>query len=232
MSELGYALTRELNQPLAAMVNHLEILRHQLTKSSTEADPALDRVSLALGQAARTTEIIRRLQNFSTEAPMQTRIEPVSAILDEAATLMSPFVAAHNVRIQIAPHPEDLVIFADTLQLQQVFLWLISELLRTDTEISSDTGNIEIGAFIEGDLTRLYIKHHNCGLSEYCQDSLDRKFSIADDLTDDVGIAISQRIMENHAGKLNYIASTEPTVTFTLDFPTPDLPTPPSSRMN
>ena len=88
MGQMASALAHEINQPLTAATNYLEVARRLVVRNEADAaGRAAGIVENAAAQVVRATQIIRRLRDFVRKGESERRVEPVGKMIEEAAAL-------------------------------------------------------------------------------------------------------------------------------------------------
>ena len=106
MGQMASALAHEINQPLTAATNYLEVARRLVVRNEADAaGRAAGIVENAAAQVVRATQIIRRLRDFVRKGESERRVEPVGKMIEEAAALALIGVrdSGIKVKLQIAP---------------------------------------------------------------------------------------------------------------------------------
>lgn len=202
MGEMAAALAHELSQPLAAIVNFVGAAELMI-----EGGRANDRILHATGsareQASRAGEIIRRLRAFITRGETDTRGEPITHLIREAAALALFNVSSLGVRVSYLFESEDRVILGDRIQIQQVLVNLIRNGVDAMTSGSCARKEMVISTLITGDNVLLVeVKDSGPGISPEILDRLFKPFATTKDEGLGFGLSISRRIIEAHGGYL------------------------------
>lgn len=137
--EMASALAHELNQPLTSVASAVEAARDMLgaePKNPETAAAARQAMNLAVEQALRSGQIIRRLRDFVARGEVDKRIEDLAPLVDEACALALAGARESGVRVTISLDPHLPPVIADRIQIQQVLVNLIRNALEA---LSDDT---------------------------------------------------------------------------------------------
>jgi two-component system sensor kinase FixL len=206
MGELSLALAHELNQPLAALVNHLSVAEHHLAAiDGPIAAAAIGSVGRASRQALRTGEIVKRLRTFVQRGEGEPMAEPVDRIVGEAIALLSTLAQQRGIQLQVRLPGGHARVFADRVQIQQV----IVNLMRNAIEALHRSDLVERLLYVSvqrsaGDLL-FSVEDNGPGIPGEVEPMLFSRFSTT--TTGDgmgVGLSISRRIIEAHGAELRY----------------------------
>ncbi|GGB40449.1 sensor protein FixL [Sphingomonas metalli] len=206
MGELSLALAHELNQPLAAMVNHLSVAEFHLESLAGKAAESVRKsVDNASQQALRTGEIVKRLRAFVQRGEGDPAPEPIDRIVGEAISLLSTLARQRGIQLQVRLPGGHARVFADRIQIQQVLV----NLMRNAIEALNRSGQTEclLSVLVErrgGDLL-FSVEDNGPGVPDTLEPLLFSRFSTAkSDEGLGVGLSISRRIVEAHGSELKY----------------------------
>ncbi len=152
MGEMASALAHELNQPLSAIANYLKG-SNRLIAGHTDPETARAREALdkAAEQALRAGEIIRRLRDFVARGDTEMKTESLSKLVEEASALALVGAKQHSVRVRFELDPRADQVFADKIQVQQVFLNLMRNAIEAMAEAGSPRRELTIRSTLAAD---------------------------------------------------------------------------------
>lgn len=208
MGELAAALAHEINQPLAAIANHVATAE-VLVESDAVPDPLHERLVGQLRatreQALRAGEIIRRLRDFVARRDMDLRIEPVETAIREASALVLVGTQRLDVSIEYDLAPEAPFMFADKIQIQQVLVNLMRNALEALRSTAADQRIIRVATRnLDGERVEISVSDNGPGLAKSIQDQLFTPFSSAKGGSNmGIGLLICRRIVEAHGGTMS-----------------------------
>jgi two-component system sensor kinase FixL len=219
MGQMASALAHELNQPLTAATNYLEVGRRLLDRSDAQAiGRAAAILDNASAQVARAAQIIRRLREFVTKGKSAKRAEPVGKLIEEASALALIGVKDSGVKIQlgiVAQLPDVLV---DKIQVQQVLVNLIRNAVEamersehrelTVSAARANNGSIEIAVADTG-----------TGIAPEVAERLFQPFVTTKAYGMGVGLSICRSIVEAHDSELRVESNPEGGTIFRFSLP-------------
>jgi PAS domain S-box-containing protein len=122
MGELAASVAHELNNPLATISLHAEILVDELTPE----DPHLSSVLVIEKEVERMASLVSNLLLFSRRSHQQTSTVNLAKELENSLEFVSYHLRSHRIEVE-TDFAEDLpTVQADTQQLRQVFLNLLT----------------------------------------------------------------------------------------------------------
>lgn len=196
VGELAAGFAHEIRNPLTTLKGFLQLM-NQSEKENTYTGIMLkeiDRLEMITSEFMLVAK--PQATNFKT-IPIKTVIENVNQFLTPQALLK-------NVQLSINSVTEEPLIFGDDHQLKQVFINLYKNAMeampaggKIISELSIDEGYISISIIDEG-----------CGIPSELIHRLGEPFYTLKEKGTGLGLMVSNKIIENHKGKLE-ISSTE-----------------------
>ena len=148
IGELASGMAHELNNPLNNIGLFVGNVLHQLEEG--HIDPSRMRYNLqtTLQQVNKATAIITHLRIFARTAATQP--EPVSLhrVIQSAVSLVEAQLRVQNIQLILDPGPGNLVVLGNAIQLEQVFINLLTN-ARDAVEETADK-QIIISSLIHG----------------------------------------------------------------------------------
>jgi two-component system sensor kinase FixL len=200
MSQFSAALAHEINQPLAAIMNYVNVAKRLLALPGAQVK-AQEAVAKAGDQAERAAQIIRRLRDFVEKRDSKRTIENINAIAEDAIALglVGAKLANIKVRTEFAPHSPPVLV--DRVQIQQVMV----NLLRNASEAMANSPKRELTittAGINGSAVEVAVADTGPGIPDEVASRLFKPFVTTKPGGMGIGLAISQSIVEAHGGSL------------------------------
>ncbi|WP_158300741.1 ATP-binding protein [Chromobacterium sp. ATCC 53434] len=202
MGEMASGIAHEINQPLSAIMSYCQAGLSLL--DDDEIDMAMLRRALtsSVKQADRAGRIIHRLREFVTRKNQQLAPVQLNQAVHNALSLLDYELQDHDIHIEQNFAPELPVVYADTIQLEQVVL----NLARNAVEAMEHTrpwGRLNITTRKQGERVQLIISDNGSGIPA---DKLDRIFDPFFSTKPNgmgLGLAICQTAIEAFGGKLS-----------------------------
>jgi two-component system, LuxR family, sensor kinase FixL len=202
MGQMASALAHEINQPLTAATNYLEVARRLLVRNEADATGRVAGiVENAAAQVVRATQIIRRLRDFVRKGESERRVEPVGKMIEEAAALALIGVRDSGimVKLQIAPHLADVSV--DKIQVQQVVVNLVRN--AVEAMLQCERRELTVSAAPGGDSAiEIAVADTGPGIAPEIVERLFQPFVTTKPQGMGVGLSICRSIVETHGGEL------------------------------
>jgi two-component system sensor kinase FixL len=205
MGQMASALAHEINQPLTAATNYLEVARRLVVRNEADAaGRAAGIVENAAAQVVRATQIIRRLRDFVRKGESERRVEPVGKMIEEAAALALIGVrdSGVNVKLQIAPNLPDVSV--DKIQVQQVVVNLVRNAI--EAMVQCDRRELTVSAVpTEEGAIEVAVADTGTGIAPEIAERLFQPFVTTKPQGMGVGLSICRSIVETHGGELRAV---------------------------
>lgn len=201
MGELAAGLAHELNQPLAATVYFLGAA-DLLLNDEANRERGQGLVRLASEQSLRAGEIIRRMRTFMTKEDVETHVEPIAGIVEDAVTLTFVGDRQFDIELRYDLDPAAPFVLADRVQIQQVLVNLLRNAAEELRKCPPQGRRITIGTKMRDTATiEFSVADTGPGLDPMIIDRLHMPFvSTKGDKGMGVGLSICRRIIEMHGG--------------------------------
>jgi len=201
LGELTSGVAHELNNPLATVVGYAELL-----ESETNIPESLRRkVSTIHSEALRASHIVQNLLSYARRSSPERNFVNINEVLGAAVEMRQYQLHSEDVRL-LTNYAADLPpVWADSLQLQQVFLNIINNAVQA-VQNWRGSGEIRIStrpALINGSpAVRIAIEDNGPGIAaEHLRRIFDPFFTTKPTgQGTGLGMSIAQRIVSNHDG--------------------------------
>src|SRR6266581_3664602 len=148
LGELTTGVAHELNNPLNNTGLFVGNAVDLLELGGTDKGPIIRELRQALQQVGKATEIISHLRTFGRAAPVSR--EPISLrqVIERALALMREQLRLREIEVTVDLGPEEPVVLGNAIQLEQVFINLltnardaVAEAPRKAIRIAGSTGS-------------------------------------------------------------------------------------------
>tara|TARA_R110000787_G_scaffold285019_1_gene399595 strand:- start:509 stop:1966 length:1458 start_codon:yes stop_codon:yes gene_type:complete len=210
MGQMTTTLAHELNQPLAAATNFMMASERLLSRPSPDIPMIVEALRSGVEQTMRAGDIIRRLRVFITKREPHRSLEDIAEVLREAAALAMAGSYDIDLRWEVEPRLDPVLI--DRIQIQQV----VVNLVRNAREAMAGAADrrLVIGLRREGPLIVVSVSDSGPGVEPAIASHLLDAFVTSKPHGLGVGLSISRNIVESHGGGLWLDPSEGPGATF------------------
>ena len=219
LGEMASTLAHELNQPLSAIANYVQGCRRMLERLDDEpASRMRGALEETAKQALRAGDIIRHLREFVTRGDTERRPEDIKRLIEEAGALALVGSRERGIKSVLDFGPEDDVVIADRVQIQQVLINLMRNAMEAMRDSETKTLTVTTRSGAEGRLT-VTVADTGPGIADDIAPQLFQPFVTSKANGMGVGLSISRRIIESHGGELTVQRNEAGGATFTFTLP-------------
>jgi PAS domain S-box-containing protein len=222
LGELAASLSHELKQPIAAAVMNGHACARWLRCDPPDLTEAGDAVSALIGDMRRAADIIDRVRSlYRLDAPVRESVD-LNEIIREMGVLLSETANRNSVAVRMELDRALPPITADRVQLQQVLM----NLMLNGIEAMKDRGGQLTVASerTEDDQLLISVSDSGIGLPADDAERIFETFFTTKPQGSGMGLAISQRIIESHGGRLWASPNTGQGATFQFRLPKEESP--------
>ena len=218
MGSVAATLAHELNQPLAAIVNYVEVCA-QILKADGDSYPPnlLDAVAQAQAQAMRAGQLVQKMRALTTSTVSPRHRQPIDAIVENACAVIALEAANGAVTIHRQYDPGNGEVVADRLQIEQVLLGIF----HNAVEAMHDSADKRIGVDVSrrGEMIVIRIADSGPGLPEAALQRLFEPFANPHGAGSGLTLPVCRTIIEGHDGKLTVEVAPEGGAAFLIALP-------------
>jgi C4-dicarboxylate-specific signal transduction histidine kinase len=128
LGELTTGVAHELNNPLnnigLFVGNAIDLI--ELGMADTDAERILRELSNAMQQVRKATEIISHLRTFGRAASVSREPVAINQVIVRAISLMREQLRLRQIEVDLQFPPEDVIVIGNAIQLEQVFINLLT----------------------------------------------------------------------------------------------------------
>ncbi|WP_278393010.1 PAS domain S-box protein [Sphingobium yanoikuyae] len=202
MGAMASTLAHELNQPITAVVNYVQIAHVLLEDPDPETIAEVrDALADAASESLRAGQIVRRLRDFVARGEVQKQVQDLPKLIAEACSLGLVGLSQNGIQTRLALDPAATPVLADRVQIEQVLV----NLIRNAAEAMADSPvrELTISSAIEGPaMVRVTIADTGPGLAEEVASQLFQAFLSTKTDGMGLGLSICRTIVEAHGGKI------------------------------
>lgn len=210
LGSLAASVAHEVRNPLAAISGCAELLE---AESLGEDDQRLIRVIRR--ESARLADIVNELLDFTKpRKPQRSKVDLVRALTDLADSVRAD-PSHEEIELVLGLPREDVEVELDLGQLTQV-LW---NLVRNGVQAMDGRGRLELGLQAAGERVRLSVRDFGRGIPAEDLDRIFEPFFSTQSGGTGIGLALVQRIVEDHGGEIQVFSSVGEGTRFVIELP-------------
>lgn len=220
IGELTASIAHEVNQPLAAVVANADACVAWLSRQQpnlAEARAAADRATQG---ATRASEVIVRIRSLiSKVTPEKSRVQ-MNEIIQQTAALAEGQASRNNVVLEFELLRDLPLVYADSIQLQQVILNLMMNGIEAMTGVNGRPRPLIVASqLLSAGHVQVSVQDFGIGVRPEVMSRLFEPFFTTRSKGIGMGLPISRSIIEAHGGKLWAESDGEHGTTFRFTLP-------------
>jgi C4-dicarboxylate-specific signal transduction histidine kinase len=224
LGELTTGVAHELNNPLNNIGLYVGNVVDRIHMGELSAESALEDLEKALEQVRKATEIISHLRTFGRAAPVTFEAVDVDDVIARALSLMQEQLRLRAIDVDLELCPDELVVHGNPIQLEQVFINLLTNARDALDDFPEERKLIRIASSLEGDRIRIVFQDTGPGIpAEIAKRVFDPFFTTKEvGAGTGLGLSITYSIVKEHGGEIALAPTPGGGATFTLEIPVYD----------
>lgn len=211
MGNMAAYIAHEIRNPLVTIGGFARsILRTFNKDEKIEKD-----VGVIVEEVNRLEKILANIMDFSRPVESVKLVSQINEILENTCSLMEPYLNSGHIQLKKVFGSNIPKIVVDTAQLKQVFL----NIIKNAVESMNRGGKLTIETLKESDYVKINIMDTGEGMTaEILQNIFVPFFTTKVDGTG-VGLAVSQKIIDDHGGHIEVKSELQSGTTFSIYLP-------------
>ncbi|MCD4501889.1 ATP-binding protein [Chromobacterium vaccinii] len=203
MGEMASGIAHELNQPLTAISNYCQAAM-QMLEGVDEAPPQVhSALKLAVAQAGRAGEIIKRLRALVSKRAIETRLIDINQVVGNCMFLAEYDLRERGIEVVQLLSGYSIPVMADSIQLEQVVLNLLSNAMDALKDEPPMKRHVIIHTRREGRKGILEVRDTGRGITPDLLEVLFHPFFSTKPHGMGLGLSICQTIVEQYGGLIS-----------------------------
>jgi PAS domain S-box-containing protein len=200
---LSGAVAHELNQPLSAMMSNARAGLQFLARGAADGQEIKDILADIESDGRRAGEVIRHLRSLLRRGEAQFETVHLDVIIEQVLRLLHSDLISHNIKVVHEPLANVPPISADSVQLQQVMLNLLSNACDALKGVNPRDRRISIGVGMGAPgRVRISVCDNGCGFADHSPEHLFKPFVTTKRSGLGLGLSISRSIIDAHGGRI------------------------------
>lgn len=207
LGKMSAILAHEIKTPLTSIKMNIDILNQTLNLSSDEKDS----FEIIKKETSRLAQLVKEVLQFSRTSELYISKFSLNQLIEETFQLIKPNI--RNKQIKLLNKTNYVELKADLDKFKQVLLNLIQNSIDAiDTE-----GTIEITSKAKEQYIFIYVKDNGNGINE--PEKIFEPFYTTKISGTGLGLAVAQKIIEQHKGTLRLISTKKGETVFEIKLP-------------
>ena len=215
---MGMALAHEVSQPLSTVATYLHAARRML-QANVESGPAMDALVKAEAEAQRAREVLERIRDFVSNGNLNLTLVDVSALAEKIGALCREEAAVRGVLVEVETMGLIPLVEADGVQIEQVLINLLANAIDS-AERRDARGRVVMRVAAKADAVTVRVEDNGEGVASELADNIFDPYQTTKPRGMGLGLHLSRRIVQRHAGRLWWEPVTTGGARFVVELPT------------
>lgn len=202
LGELTTGIAHELNNPLNNIGLFIGNVIDLLEFGRVDKERILTELQQAMQQVRKAGEIISHLRTFGRAAAFSREPVAIKPVIERALALMREQLRLRQIEVVVALGPEDPMVMGNAIQLEQVFLNVLTN--ARDALADAPRKVISITAALREDLLTLEFRDTGSGIPAGLEQRIFDPFFTTKDVGTGtgLGLSITYGIIQEHRGRI------------------------------
>jgi two-component system, LuxR family, sensor kinase FixL len=215
---MGMALAHEVSQPLSTVATYLHAARRML-QASPASEPVMDALIKAEAEAQRAREVLERIRDFVSNGNLNVTAVDVRALADKIGELCREEAAGRGVLVEVESAGFVPLVEADGVQIEQVLINLVANAMDAAAERSDTRGRVTMRVAAKDNAVTLRVEDNGYGVTPELADNIFDAYQTTKPRGMGLGLHLSRRIVQRHAGRLWWEPITTGGARFVVELP-------------
>jgi C4-dicarboxylate-specific signal transduction histidine kinase len=202
LGELTTGVAHELNNPLNNIGLFIGNVIDLIELGKADSQSMLHELHSAMQQVRKATEIISHLRTFGRVASVSHEAVVIKQVIQNAISLMREQLRLRQINVELRFPPEDIVVIGNAIQLEQVFINLLTNARDAMAEVTDKV--ITITCRIQADMVDLSVSDTGPGIPEGLEQRIFDPFFTTKEVGKGtgLGLSITYGIIKEHQGTI------------------------------
>ena len=202
LGELTTGVAHELNNPLNNIGLYIGNVIDRVHLGKLDSEQVLDDLEKAMAQVQKATEIISHLRTFGRASTVTFERVDVDDVIERSLSLMHEQLRLRAIEVDLDLSPDELVVVGNPIQLEQVFINLLTNARDALDEVPER--KIRISSRLEGDQIQISLADSGGGIPELVQPRIFDPFFTTKETGagTGLGLSITYSIVKEHGGEI------------------------------
>jgi C4-dicarboxylate-specific signal transduction histidine kinase len=202
LGELTTGVAHELNNPLNNIGLFIGNVLDQVRLGSFDDTEVIEELESAMEQVRKATAIISHLRTFGRAAPLSLEPVDVDDVIERSLLLMQEQLRLRGIEVALDLSPDELLVLGNSIQLEQVFINLLTN--SRDALAESRGKTIRISTSADADWIRVRFSDTGPGIPKELEQRIFDPFFTTKEVGTGtgLGLSITYSIVKEHRGNI------------------------------
>lgn len=222
LGELTTGVAHELNNPLNNIGLYVGNVIDRIRLGEDDAEPLLGDLEKAMEQVRKATEIISHLRTFGRAARISIERVDVDDAIERSLILVQEQFRLRGIEVELELCPDELLVLANPIQLEQVFINLLTN--ARDALAESKRKTIRIASSRKAGLIKIAFSDTGPGIPAELQQRIFDPFFTTKEVGagTGLGLSITYSILKEYGGEISVESRPGEGATFLIELPLSD----------
>ena len=222
LGELTTGVAHELNNPLNNIGLYVGNVIDRIRLGEDDAEPLVRDLEKAMEQIRKATEIITHLRTFGRAAQVSIEQVDVDDVIERSLLLVHEQLRLRGIKVELELCPDELLVVANPIQLEQVFINLLTN--ARDALTDSKRKAIRIASSRDDERIRITFSDTGPGIPPELQQRIFDPFFTTKEVGTGtgLGLSITYSILKEYGGEISVDSRPGKGATFLVELPFAD----------
>jgi len=222
LGELTTGVAHELNNPLNNIGLYVGNVIDRIRLGDDETEPLVSDLEKAMEQVRKATEIISHLRTFGRAARVSVELVDVDDVIERSLLLVHEQLRLRGIEVELELCPDELLVLANPIQLEQVFINLLTN--ARDALADSKRKTIRIASSRDEERIRIAFSDTGPGIPRELEQRIFDPFFTTKEvgMGTGLGLSITYSILREYAGDISVTSRPGSGATFVIELPFAD----------
>jgi C4-dicarboxylate-specific signal transduction histidine kinase len=219
LGELTTGVAHELNNPLNNIGLYIGNAIDQIRLGKLETERLVADLEKAMEQVLKATEIISHLRTFGRAAPVSVELVDIDDVIERSLLLVQEQLRLRAIQVELELCPDELLVLANPIQLEQVFINLLTNARDALTDEKQRT--IRIASSRSEERIMIAFSDTGPGIPRELQQRIFDPFFTTKEVGTGtgLGLSITYSILKEYGGDISLTSRAGEGATFLIELP-------------
>ena len=222
LGELTTGVAHELNNPLNNIGLYVGNVIDRIRLGEADSESLVEDLGKAMEQVRKATEIISHLRTFGRAARVSIEQVDIDDVIERSLLLVQEQLRLRGIEVELELCPDELLVVANPIQLEQVFINLLTN--ARDALADSKRKTIRIASSRDDERIRIAFSDSGPGIPRELQQRIFDPFFTTKEVGTGtgLGLSITYSILKEYGGGISVDSRPGKGATFLVELPFAD----------